>query len=150
MGTGGTGERAGARSARRRRILATGATALATAAAGCIAPLDFLGTDTYDSVRVSVDGEGVVWSGTVSFISTDGTRVNIAVDRALGSRSYVLPDDIDAEGYDAVREPITVVVVPERGVSSETPLSVAVACDGERCGHATTTDGDAPLRVEVE
>ncbi|WP_323674721.1 hypothetical protein [Halorubellus sp. PRR65] len=149
MGTGGTGGRAGDVDVTRRRVVLAGATASATVAAGCASALDFLDDDVYGSVRVTVEGDGVVWSGIVSFRSADGTRVSISVDRALGSRSYVLPDDIEADGYDAVGEPITVVVVPERGVSERTPLSVAVACDGDRCGRASTTDGDGPMPVEV-
>ncbi|WP_227132123.1 hypothetical protein [Halorubellus salinus] len=149
MGTGGTGRRAGDVNATRRGVVAAGATLVATAGAGCTGALGVFGDDTYDSVRVSVDADTVVWSGTVSFRSTEGMRVSISVDRALGSRSYVLPDDIDAEGYDAVGEPIRVVVVPERGISERTPLSVVVGCDGEQCGRARTTDGDEPIRVDV-
>ncbi|MFC6951832.1 hypothetical protein [Halorubellus litoreus] len=149
MGTGGTGRGASEMDATRRRIVAAGATVVATAGTGCTSVMGVFGDDAYDSVRVTVDADSVVWSGTVSFRSTDGVRVSISVDRALGSRSYVLPDDIDAEGYDAVGEPIRVVVVPERGVSERTPLSVVVDCDGDRCGRAQTTDGDEPLRVDV-
>lgn len=149
MGTGGTGRGAGDVDAARRRVVAAGATLVATAGAGCTGAIDVFGEDAYDSVRVSVEADSVVWSGTVSFRSTDGVRVSISVDRALGSRSYVLPDDIDAEGYDAVGEPIRVVVVPERGVSERTPLSVMVDCDGDRCGRVRTTDGDEPVRVDV-
>jgi hypothetical protein len=151
MGTGGTDGGARAATATRRGVLAAVTTVVPAATTGCHSGVDLLGGNvTYDSVRVSVDAENVVWSGTVSFRSTDGTRVSISVDRALGSRSYVLPDDIDAEGYDAVGEPIRVVVVPERGVSEDTPLSVMVDCDGDRCGRARTTDGDEPVRVDVE
>lgn len=149
MGTGATGRRAGDVYGSRRRVVAAGATLVATVGAGCTGGIDVFGEDAYDSVRVSVDADSVVWSGTVSFRSTDGMRVSISVDRALGSRSYVLPDDIDAEGYDAVGEPIRVVVVPERGVSEDTPLAVVVDCDGDRCGRAQTADGDEPVRVEV-
>lgn len=149
MGTGGTGRGAGGAEATRRAVVAAGATLVATAGAGCTEAIGVFGEDVYDSVRVSVDADSVVWSGTVSFRSTDGMRVSISVDRALGSRSYVLPDDIDADGYDAVGEPIRVVVVPERGVSERTPLSVVVDCDGERCGRERTADGDEPVRVDV-
>jgi hypothetical protein len=135
---------------RRRRLLGSAATAVTAASAGCTGGLDLLGQSHYESVRVHIDADGIVWSGEVSFKSDDGTRVTIPVDRALGTRTYVLPDDIDADGYDVVVEPLVVNVTPERGVSSNSPVTLTVHCDGDRCGRATATDADETAEVRVD
>jgi hypothetical protein len=142
MGTTG-----GNRGVRRRRVLRTGTASAAVVVAGC-SSFDVFGGG-YDSVRVDVQAKGIVWSGRVSFESEDGTRVSIPIDRALGSRSYKLPEDIDADGYDVINEPVGVKAVPERGVSSGRPLTVVVYCEGEQCGEATTRSVEEAARVEV-
>ena len=145
MGAGHTGS--GDSSVPRRAVL-SGCVAGVATTGGC-ASLDVLGERAYDTVRVEVRAKGIVWSGTVSFRSADGTRVSISVDRALGSRSYALPEDIDAEGYDAIHEPLAIVAVPERGVASGSSLTVVVYCEGERRGRATSTTAEEAARVDV-
>ncbi|NHN42155.1 hypothetical protein G9C85_11025 [Halorubellus sp. JP-L1] len=144
----GAGNTAGGRRGVLRRAVLSGCVAGIATTTGC-ASFDVLGERTYDTVRVDVQADGVVWSGVVSFQSADGTRVSITVDRALGSRSYGLPGDIDADDYDVIQEPLAVVAVPEGGVSAGSPLAVVVYCEGERCGRATSTTADDPARVDV-
>jgi|GEM_PF-1131228 hypothetical protein len=134
----------------RRAVLASTA-GLAGATSGCLSSVGrLLGLDGYDEIEIAVQAPRIVWSGTVAFESGDRERVSIPVDRALGSRSYRLPEDIDADRYDTIYPPVTVEVVPKRGVDEDDPLSVVVRCDGERCGSASTTTVDEPARVEID
>lgn len=144
MGSGGKYREVG-----RRAVLAsTVPTAVGTT--GCLSSVENpLAADSYDTVGIDVRATGVVWSGTVAFEDADGGRVAIPVERALGSQTYVLPDDIDADDYDVIYAPITIDVAPKRGVDETNPLAVVVRCDGAQCGSASTTTVDDSIRVEV-
>lgn len=146
------GRRCGAGSTRGRRhlLLVAGGVAGGVAGTGCLgAPVAGLQDRGHETVTIDIDAAGVVWSGSVSFETGEGRPVSVSVERALGSRSYTLPDDIDSDGYDAIYEPIEVTVVPQQGVTESDPLAVTVATGDTSHGRARSSTVDEPATVEV-
>lgn len=150
-GRGRPGADGGLGPSRRHVLLAGSTVASAGAVAGCLGDtVAGLTGQRYESLTIDIAASGVVWSGSASFETSDGQPVSVSVERALGSRSYTLPADIDGGGYDAVYEPIEITVVPQQGVSEADPLVVTVTADDTRHGRARSRAADDPAVVEID